>query len=42
MQPSDRPVRDWLDQHPATATYTATVVTFILIIQMCEVFGLLP
>jgi len=34
----DQPVRNWLTEHPATATYIAAVVTVLLILQLYEMF----
>jgi hypothetical protein len=38
VNPSERPVRNWLNEHPATATYTAFVVTLLLILQLGQTF----
>lgn len=35
MRP-DQPVRNWLTEHPATATYIAVVVTILLLLQIFE------
>lgn len=35
---SNRPVRDWLDDHPATSLYIAAVVTILLALQLNETF----
>lgn len=32
----NRPVRNWLDAHPATATYVAIIVTILLFLQLYE------
>ena len=37
--PGDKSVRNWLDNHPATATYIAFVVTVLLILQVVEIVG---
>jgi hypothetical protein len=36
----ERPVRNWLDEHPATASYIALVVTILLLLQIAETVGL--
>ena len=41
MNDSDQPVRQWLDSHPATATYIAAVVTLLLLLQIIETMHLL-
>lgn len=33
------PVRNWLNDHPATATYIAFIVTLLLILQLYEMLG---
>lgn len=33
---SNRPVRTWLDAHPATTFYVAVIVTILLILQLYE------
>lgn len=33
---SERPVRDWMDEHPWTTLYIAVVVTILLILQIAE------
>lgn len=32
----NQPVRNWLNEHPATATYIAFIVTVILLLQINE------
>lgn len=34
----EQPVRDWLNEHSATATYIAVVVTVLLLLQINETF----
>lgn len=38
MNDPDQPIRSWLNEHPATATYIAFVVTVILLLQINETF----
>jgi hypothetical protein len=33
-----RPVRSWMDEHPATTWYIAVVVTILLALQLLELF----
>jgi hypothetical protein len=33
---SERPVRDWFDEHPATSVYVTVAVTIILILRIID------
>jgi hypothetical protein len=33
---TEQPMRNWLTEHPATATYIAAVVTILLLLQLYE------
>ncbi len=35
----NRPVREWLNEHPATSFYVAVVVTILLILQLNQTFS---
>lgn len=34
----EAPVRSWMNEHPATTTYIAIVVTVILLLQILDTF----
>lgn len=38
MSQRNQPVRVWLNEHPATSTYIAFIVTVLLILQLNETF----
>lgn len=40
MSDPDKPVRSWLDAHPATTLYIAIVVTVLLFLQVGQTIGL--
>jgi hypothetical protein len=40
MTPERPAVRNWLNDHPATASYIALVVTVLLLLQIAETLGL--
>lgn len=38
-EPSETPMRDWMDDHPWSSLYLCVVVTAILLLQVLEATG---
>jgi hypothetical protein len=36
---STTPVRDWMDEHPVTATYIAVMVTILFVLQVLDLIS---